>query len=64
MFTVGGAYSLSKRTKLALEYSQIKNKEDAAYNLFTNVGSLGSSDATVRPGADPKMFALTVTHNF
>jgi predicted porin len=64
MFTVGGAYSLSKRTKLALEYSQIKNKEDAAYNLFTNVGGLGSTDATVAPGADPKMFALTVTHNF
>jgi len=64
MFTVGGSYHLSKRTSLALEYSQIKNKENAAYNLFTNVGSLGSTDATVLPGADPKMFAFTVTHNF
>jgi predicted porin len=64
MFTVGGGYHLSKRTSLALEYSQIKNKEDAAYNLFTSASGLGSSDATIYPGQDPKMIALTLTHNF
>jgi predicted porin len=64
MFTIGGAYSLSKRTKIALEWAQIKNKEDAAYNLFTNVGSLGSNSNAVAPGQDPSQLALTVTHNF
>jgi predicted porin len=64
MFTIGGAYSLSKRTKIALEWAQIKNKEDASYNLFTNVGGLGSTSNTVTPGQDPSQLALTVTHNF
>jgi predicted porin len=65
MWTIGGAYALSKRTKLALEYAQIKNKENAQYNLFTSAaGSLGSPDAAVAPGEDPKQIALTVTHNF
>jgi len=65
MWTIGGAYALSKRTKLALEYAQIKNKEDAQYNLFTSAaGSLGSPDAAVAPGEDPKQIAFTVTHNF
>ena len=65
MWAIGGAYSLSKRTKLALEWAQIKNKEDAAYNLFTNAtGTLGSASNTVFPGQDPSQLAFTVTHNF
>lgn len=65
MFAIGGSYSLSKRTKLALEYAQLKNKENAAYNLFTSAASsLGSTDAGVSPGEDPKQVALTITHNF
>jgi predicted porin len=64
MFAIGGSYSFSKRTKIALEWAQIKNKENAAYNLFTNTGSLGSNDNAVTPGQDPSQLALTVTHNF
>jgi predicted porin len=64
MFAIGGAYSLSKRTKIALEWAQIKNKENAQYNLFTNVGSLGSNSNSVSQGQDPSQLALTVTHNF
>jgi len=70
MWTIGGAYSFSKRTTLALEYAQIKNKEDARYNLFTSAscpsanGGLGSCDAGVAAGQDPKQIALTITHNF
>jgi len=64
MFTIGGSYAFSKRTTIALEWAQIKNKEDAAYNLFTNVGSLGSNSNAVTPGQDPSQLALTVTHNF
>jgi len=64
MWTIGASYSLSKRTKLALEWAQLKNKEDASYNLFTNVGGLGSTSNAVAPGQDPSQLAFTVTHNF
>lgn len=65
MFAIGYAYSMSKRTKVAFTWAQIKNEDSAAYNLFTNAaGSLGSGDSSVAAGNDPRQFAVTVTHNF
>lgn len=64
MWAIGASYEFSKRTSLALSYAQISNDSFAAYNLFTNTGSLGSNDAAVAPGEDPKQFAITVKHSF
>jgi len=64
MWAIGGSYEFSKRTSLALSYAQISNDRAASYNLFTNIGSLGSNDAAVAPGEDPKQFAITMKHSF
>jgi predicted porin len=65
MFAIGYAYSLSKRTKLSLNYAKIRNDTGARYNLFTSAaGSLGSTDAGVPAGSNPSQIAVTVTHNF
>lgn len=70
MFAVGYAYSLSKRTKVSLNYAKIKNDENANYQLFTSSsaasanGGLGSGDAGVAAGQDPSQIAVTVTHSF
>jgi len=65
MFAIGYGYSLSKRTKLSLNYAKIKNDDNARYNLFTSAaGSLGSGDAAVANGQDPSQIAVTITHNF
>jgi len=64
MFAIGYAYSLSKRTKVSLNYAKIRNDDFAAYNLFTSSGGLGSGDAGVAAGQDPQQIGLTLTHNF
>jgi predicted porin len=65
MWSLGYAYSFSKRTKVAFSYAKIDNDTFANYNLFTNAtGSLGSPSNAVAAGQDPQNFAITVTHNF
>jgi len=64
MWAIGYAYSLSKRTKVSLNYAKINNDSEARYNLFTSSGGLGSPDAGVAPGQDPQQIAVTVTHSF
>lgn len=63
MFAVSGQYNLSKRTSLALNYAQINNNTNATYNFFTST-SLGSADAGVKAGEDPRLWSLTVRHAF
>jgi general bacterial porin, GBP family len=63
MFAVSGQYNLSKRTSLALNYAQINNHANATYNFFTST-SLGSADAGLKAGEDPRLWSLTVRHAF
>lgn len=63
MFAASYQYNLSKRTSLALNYAQINNGAQATYNFFTST-SLGSADAAVKPGEDPRLWSLTVRHAF
>ncbi len=63
MFAVSGQYNLSKRTSLALNYAQINNQAQAAYNFFTST-SLGSADAGVKAGEKPRLWSLTMRHAF
>ena len=65
MFAVAYVYDLSKRTSVGLTYAQIKNQQNAAYQLFTDSGGILSSDrAAPKAGEDPQLFALTMKHAF
>ena len=64
MWAIGGSYDFSKRTSVGLSWAQISNDNGAAYNLFTSASGLGSPDASVAPGEDPKQLAITVKHSF
>ncbi|MBI2958681.1 MAG: porin [Betaproteobacteria bacterium] len=59
-YMIGGRYLFSKRTAAYLTTSQIKNA--AAYNLDHLGGSYTSGTAAV--GADPRIWAIGVLHNF
>jgi predicted porin len=63
MYALSYAYSLSKRTAVAVSYGQIKNGDLATYNFFTST-SLGDASGTVLPGEDPKLWGLTIRHAF
>jgi predicted porin len=63
MFAASFQYNLSKRTSLALNYAQINNQANAAYNFFTST-SLGSADAGIKAGEDPRLWSLTMRHAF
>jgi len=63
MFAASYQYNLSKRTSIALNYAQINNQAQAAYNFFTSV-PLGSADAAVKAGEDPRLWSLTMRHAF
>jgi predicted porin len=60
-FTLAAKYFLSKRTGVYASFNQIKN-ESLAIMDFSNAGY--SSTALIAPGADPRIFALGVMHNF
>ena len=64
MIAAAYVYDLSKRTSVGVTYAKIDNKEGAAYNFFTTTGGIGSPDAKVNVGEDPRLFALTVRHGF
>jgi predicted porin len=63
MFALSYAYDLSKRTSIAATYARINNKAGAAYNFFTNVG-LGLAGAAPAIGVDPRLWAVTLRHQF
>ncbi|HEX2649204.1 MAG TPA: porin, partial [Burkholderiales bacterium] len=56
-------YDLSKRTSVALTYARINNQAAANYNFFTNT-SLGVANVAVPLGADPRLWAVTMRHQF
>jgi predicted porin len=59
-FMLGGRYLFSKRTAAYVTYSQIRNESN--YNLDHLGGSYTSGTAGL--GADPRVWALGVIHNF
>jgi hypothetical protein len=59
-YTLGATKSLSKRTHLLAAYHMIKNQENAAYGM--SGGSYQSG--TPAAGADTKMMAVGMIHNF
>lgn len=64
VYTVAAKYFLSKRTGVYLSFNQVKNKENAWYD-FSNGGSSSISSTSVgNRGADPRIIALGVMHNF
>jgi predicted porin len=63
MFAISYAYDLSKRTSAALTYARINNNSGATYNFFTNVG-LGLAGAAPAAGVDPRLWAVTLRHQF
>jgi predicted porin len=63
MFAISYAYDLSKRTSAAITYARINNNSGAAYNFFTNVG-LGLATAAPAAGVDPRLWAVTLRHQF
>ncbi len=50
-YTLGYNYNLSKRTKVYAFYSQVRNKDNAAYNTYAD-------------GKDPSFLAAGLRHNF
>jgi predicted porin len=63
MFAISYAYDLSKRTSAAVTYARINNKAAAAYNFFTAT-SLGIANAGAAAGEDPRMWGVTLRHQF
>lgn len=64
MFALSYQYSISKRTSVGLTYAKITNDANAAYQLFTSGGALGSASAATAAGEDPRVLAATVMHSF
>ena len=67
MFAVAYVYDMSKRTSVGLTYAQIKNQQNAAYQLFTDSGTggaLSSNNAAPLAGEDPQLIALIMKHAF
>ena len=63
MFALSYGYDLSKRTSVAVTYARINNQAGANYNFFTNT-SLGVANLAVPLGADPRLWAVTMRHQF
>ena len=63
---VGARYTMSKRTNLYLTYNAVRN--DSRYNLDYSVAGLSSAAAAGFPatsaGADPRVVAVGIQHNF
>jgi len=58
--SVGYQFALSKRTNLHLNYSQVRNEDNAGYDFFSN--SIGMANGNF--GADPKTFSVGLRHTF
>ena len=65
MWALSYQYNLSKRTSVAANYASIRNDAGATYNLFTSTSAaIGSTDAGVAAGEDPRMWSITIRHAF
>ena len=66
-YTLAAKYFLSKRTGVYFSFNQIKN-EDAANMDFSNAGTSSATGGALplltSSGADPRIIALGIMHNF
>jgi predicted porin len=66
-FTLGVKYFLSKRTGVYASFNQIKNKENAWWDISnggtSSAGATGNTTIANR-GTDPRIMAIGVMHNF
>ena len=58
MIALTYAYSLSKRTAVALSYGKVTNKADGVYTLFT------APTGTVNAGEDTSALSVVFNHTF
>jgi predicted porin len=58
---VGGRYLLSKRTATYLTYNKTTNKDNQTLD-YTAAGYTSANP--LQPGADPRVIAVGVIHNF
>jgi predicted porin len=65
-YTVGVKYYLSKRTGIYATYNAVKNEDNAWGDMSGGGYSSGGAGGipVTSAGADPKMWALGVMHNF
>jgi predicted porin len=70
MFAISYGYDLSKRTSASLTYARINNANadglgvgGSQYGFFTGVG-LGPANVATPIGADPRMWSVTLRHQF
>ena len=63
-FTLAAKYFLSKRTGVYASFNQIKNKDNAFYDFSNGGSSSNPGTALANRGADPRIIALGVMHNF
>jgi predicted porin len=62
-YLVGGRYLFSKRTAAYLTYNATTNKDNQVLD-YTAAGITSANTLSAAPGADPKVIALGVIHNF
>jgi len=68
-FTLAAKYFLSKRTGVYASFNQIKNKENAWWDISNGGSSSGGGAGTANTGianrgTDPRIIAVGLMHNF
>jgi predicted porin len=63
-FTLAGKYFLSKRTGVYASFTQIKNKDNAFYDMNNGGFSSIAASSFGNRGVDPRTMAIGVMHNF
>jgi predicted porin len=67
MTMLGYEYSMSKRTSVAMSWTQINNSSQGIYDFWhpsSNVANGGGALAAASNGADPRAFSVNLTHKF
>jgi predicted porin len=62
-FTLAAKYFLSKRTGVYASFSTIRNKPNAFWDM-SNAGFSSMATTFANRGADPRVMAVGVMHNF
>src|SRR5262245_56325125 len=63
-FTLAAKYFLSKRTGVYASFNQIKNKDNAWWDISNGGSSSNPGSGVANRGNDPRIMALGVMHNF
>lgn len=64
MTMLGYEYSMSKRTSVAVSWTQINNSAQGTYDFWHPSSNVTSAGAGVNAGADPRAFSVNLTHRF